>query len=147
MSTSYLSYKLFTWAIIPDWSKVLNYIFTASLFNCEKNSLAVDWDGCPPVWCILGIEVEKRQQQISFKHRQGHNGSKPLGALTSCVMTHSTPSGRSFNKFWNPDQTSGWFYLAKGERYIQSDPKKATIKFFESRPFLTFWWPQHPTNT
>lgn len=40
-------------------------------------------------------------------------------ALTT--LTHSTPlvQSRSFNKLWNLGQTSVWFCLARGEKYVE----------------------------
>ena len=50
------------------------------------------------------------------KQWQRHIGPKALSALTQSTSLFQS---RSFKNFWNLGQTSAWFCLAKGEKYIQ----------------------------
>ena len=75
-----------------------------------------------PNCTVLSLFFLRKIKPLNFKvnhtkkHCKRHNRPKVLSTLN-----HSTPlvQSRSFNKLWNLGQTSTWFCLSKGNKYIK----------------------------
>ena len=70
---------------------------------------------------ILSHKEFQYQSQKFWSHYWSWYIAKGTKAKALRTLTHSTPlvQSRSSNKLWNLDQTFAYFFLAKGEKYIE----------------------------
>ena len=112
----------FTATFVLPASATLTLVHKVSIGCQQEPILEMNYNEYVLFWkyyidCSAAFSMQGFWLVYNWKHCQRHKGPKELSTLT-LKSTHLGLS-RSFNKRWTLGQTSAWFCLVKGEKYME----------------------------